>query len=143
MYHERNKRLQGTGLIELLRNGGELDRETAHRAIPAFSLARTCEFGLEAELLRQALTEAWVPGNSLAAMRVTEAYQRMRKLAPGLIANSKINKPSANQLIARNYDRAVLRGANDIEHEWASFEWHRRVHFALELLLSRDDTDTP
>jgi len=42
----------------------------------------------------------------------------------------------ANELIARNYDRAVLEGAGGIELEWAAFEWHRRVHFALELLLA-------
>lgn len=47
------------------------------------------------------------------------------------------NDPAnANQLISRTYDQAVLNGATGIELEWASFEWHRRVHFALELLLS-------
>ncbi|WLB53900.1 hypothetical protein [Bradyrhizobium japonicum] len=136
MYHERDKRLQGTGLIELLRNGGELDFETAQTAIPAFSLDMTSEFGGEAELLRQALTEAWVPRNSLAATRVAQSYQKMRNTCTWLDRELESQHLSANQLIARNYDRTVLQRANGIEHEWASFEWHRRVHFALELLLA-------
>lgn len=136
MYHERDKRLEGTGLIELLRHGGELDYETARRAMTAFSLARTSEFGREAELLREALTETWVPGNSLAAKRVAEAYQKMTNTRTWIDSELRNELLNANQLIARNYDRAVLQGASGIEREWASFEWHRRVHFALELLLA-------
>jgi hypothetical protein len=136
MYHERNTALEGTGLIELLRDGGELEYETARAAIPAFSLARTSEFGREAELLREALKEVWVPGNSLAARRVAEAYQRMTDTRAWLDRELESEPASANELIVRNYDRAVLNGASGIELEWASFEWHRRVHFALELLLA-------
>ncbi len=136
MYHERNKQLEGTGLIELLRNGGELDHETAQSARAAFSLARTSEFGREAELLREALTDAWVPGNSMAAKRVAEAYEKMTETCAWLERELKNGVTGANQLIAQNYYRAVSNGARGIEYEWASFEWHRRVHFALELLLA-------
>ncbi|MEY9607022.1 hypothetical protein ABIF74_011775 [Bradyrhizobium japonicum] len=136
MYHEREKQLEGISLIELLRNGGELDYETAQSAISAFSLARMSEFGREAELLREALTDAWVPGNSIAAKRVAVAYEKMTETCAWLDRELKSGATGANQLIAQNYDRAVSDGAHGIEYEWASFEWHRRVHFALELLLA-------
>lgn len=136
MYHERNRHLEGTGLIKLLRDGGELDPATVQTARMAFSLARTSEFGREAELLREALTDAWVPGNAMAAKRVAEAYEKMTETCAWLKRELKTGATTANQLIAQNYDRAVTKGASGIEYEWASFEWHRRLHFALELLLA-------
>jgi hypothetical protein len=136
MYRERSKALEGAGLVELLRDGGELDPGTARAAIPAFSLARTAEFTEEAKLLRMALSEPWVPGNALAAKRVAEAYQRMADTRAWIDDELGNDPANANQLISRTYDQAVLNGATGIELEWASFEWHRRVHFALELLLS-------
>lgn len=74
MYQERSMALEASGSIQLLRSGGDLDHGTARAAIPAFSLARTAEFVEEAELLRKAFIEPWVPGNALAAKRVAEAY---------------------------------------------------------------------
>ncbi|MBY5806433.1 hypothetical protein ELG97_36835 (plasmid) [Rhizobium leguminosarum] len=136
IYHKRSMALAGTGVVELLRDGGELTYETARAAIAAFSLARTTEFTEEAELLRQAFSEPWVPNNALAAKRVAEAYQRMAGTRAWISQELEKDPASANDLIARTYDRAVADGASGIEREWASFEWHRRVHFALELLLS-------
>ncbi len=136
IYHTRSRALEGTGLIELLRDGGDLDHGTARAAIPAFSLARTAEFAEEAELLRKAFSEPWIPGNALAAKRVAEAYQRMAATRAWIDHELGAGPADANQLISRTYDRAVINGATGIELEWASFEWHRRVHFALELLLS-------
>ena len=136
MYHERRRALEGTELIELLRGGGDLDHGTARDAIPGFSLALTAEFAEEAELLRKAFSEPWIPGNALAAKRVAEAYQRMAATRAWIDRELGAGPANANQLISRTYDRAVFNGATGIELEWASFEWHRRVHFALELLLS-------
>ncbi|MGO7542402.1 hypothetical protein ACC680_27895 [Rhizobium ruizarguesonis] len=136
MYQERSKALEGTGLVELLRDGGELDYERARASIPAFSLARTADFVEEAQLLRKAFEEPWVPGNTLAARRVAEAYERMAGTRAWINRELENDPASANHLISRTYDRAVANGAIGIELEWASFEWHRRVHFALELFLS-------
>jgi len=136
IYQQRSKALDGTGVIELLRDGGDLDFETARAAMPAFSLARTAEFTEEADLLRQAFSEPWVPGNALAAKRVAEAYERMAGTRAWINRELENDPAGANDLISRTYDRAVLNGASGIERQWASFEWHRRVHFALELLLS-------
>lgn len=136
MYHKRSKALEGMGLIELLRDGGNLDYEAARAAIPAFSLAQTAAFAEEVELLREAFSEPWVPGNALAAKRVAEGYQRMADTRTWIDRELSNDPADANHLISRTYDRAVLNGATSIELEWASFEWHRRVHFALELLLS-------
>lgn len=136
IYQQRGKALEGTRVIKLLRDGGDLDYDTARAAIPAFSLARTAEFTEEAKLLRQAFSEPWVPGNALAARRVAEAYERMAGTRAWISRELENDPANANILISRTYDRAVLNGATGIEFEWASFEWHRRVHFALELLLS-------
>jgi hypothetical protein len=136
MYHVRNTALESTRLLNLLREGGDLDYDTARAAVPAFSLARIADFGREVELLRESFEEAWVPQSSLAAKRVAQAYQRMTDTRSWLDRELELEPASASELIARNYDRAVLEGAGGIELEWATFEWHRRVHFALELLLS-------
>ena len=44
---------------------------------------------------------------------------------------------AANQLLARNLD-ACCKGTlrTQISLAWADYEWRRRHHFALELLLS-------
>lgn len=136
MYHERNTALESTRLLNFLREGGDLDYDTARAAVPAFSLARIADFGREVELLREAFEEAWVPESPLAAKRVAQAYQRMTDTRSWLNRELELAPASASELIARNYDRAVLEGAGGIELEWATFEWHRRVHFALELLLA-------
>jgi hypothetical protein len=136
IYRTRSKALEGTGLVELLRDGGELDNETARASIPAFSLARTTDFVEEAQLLRRAFEEPWVPGNTLAARRVAKAYERMASTRSWINRELENDPANANHLISRMYDRAATNGAIGIELEWATFEWHRRVHFALELLLS-------
>ncbi|MBY3258834.1 hypothetical protein HFO09_30435 [Rhizobium laguerreae] len=136
IYRERSMALESTGLVQLLREGGELEYEAARGAIPAFSLSRTGDFASEAELLRKAFEEPWVPGTTFAAKRVAEAYERMAGTRAWINRELENAPAGANQLIARTYDRAVVSGAAGIELEWASFEWHRRVHFALELLLS-------
>lgn len=136
MYQERSTALGSSRLVVLLRDGGDLDYNTAREAVSAFSLARIADFGREAGLLREAFEQPWVPGSSIAAKRVAQAYQRMTDTRSWLHRELTVEPANANELIARNYDRAVLEGADGIELEWASFEWHRRVHFALELLLA-------
>lgn len=136
MYQERNTALGSSRLVDLLRDGGDLDYDMARQAVSPFSLARIADFGGEVNLLRWAFEQPWVPGSSIAAKRVAQAYQRMTDTRSWLHRELEVEPAGASELIARNYDRAVVEGADGIELEWASFEWHRRVHFALELLLA-------
>lgn len=141
IFEERKKALEGSALLDLLRNGGELDYEMAVAAVPHFSLKRAGDVGQELEMLREAVTVPWVPGNTLAARNVADSYQRMADTRAWIDRELSTEPASANHLIARNYDLAAAKGAKGIELDWASFEWHRRAHFALELLLSAT-TDT-
>lgn len=136
MFHDRQAALAGSNLMKLLRDGGDIDPDAARAAVPAFSLGRLGEFGREGELLRQAVEQPWAPNNAMAAKRVVLAYERLNATRTWLDQELRGQSVSANELIVRNYDRAARIGASGIEKEWASFEWHRRVHFALELLLS-------
>lgn len=136
IYEARRKALEGSHLLDLLRHGGELDYETAVAAIPAFSLRRTGDIAEELALLREAVTVPWVPANAIAGQRVAASYQRMADTRAWLDRELSAEPAQANELIARNYAAAVNNSVAGIELDWASFEWHRRVHFTLELLLT-------
>lgn len=136
IYDVRREALEGSPLLGLLRYGGELDYETALTAIPAFSLRCTGDIAQELVLMREAVTVPWVPTNAVAAQQVAASYQRMADTRAWIDRELSAELAQAHELVARNYASAVANGAAGVELEWASFEWHRRVHFTLELLLS-------
>ena len=79
----------------------------------------------------------WDPGNEAARDRVAKAYEAFNRTivwANGMLAARPDN---ASGLINRNFRNCIEgKTESEIALAWAEYEYRRRCHFALELLLS-------
>ena len=133
----RRDRLRASPEIEVALRGKEISRTLVEAAIPEFSLGSLVSSNGEAKLLYDALVIPWVPGTEFERKQVAEAYEALNETIAW--ANEMlISEPdSAAGLIVRNFKNCT-RGANKdlVAFRWAEYEYRRRCHFALELLLS-------
>jgi hypothetical protein len=100
------------------------------QAIPGFSLNRLSDAAGERTLLKSALTESWGSPSDGAYQRFNDTVSWISDLAESAADN-------AGGFLARNLQSAT-QGANGptIVFAWAEYEYRRRCHFALELVLS-------
>ena len=93
--------------------------------------------GEEARLLHDALVSPWDPGNEPEQARVARAYDGINGTiawANALLASEPDN---AGGLLVRNFKNCIeARSEDRIAFTWAEYEYRRRCHFALELLLA-------
>ncbi len=133
----RKERLQSSPAIAGILNGKEISRAQAEAAIPEFSLGSLDRSTGEAQLLYDALVTAWNPGTEAERQRVGKAYEAFNgtiKWAKGLLATEHEN---ASALIVRNFKNCAQGDqSSGIAFSWAEYEYRRRCHFALELMLS-------
>ena len=137
LWEARNKYLKDTEILSLLYNSGTLNKVNAEAAIPDFSLAALKQRTEEADLLNSALVIAWESTDEVSQLRVTEAYDGITgtiKWATSLLEEKSDN---AANLIVRNYHQCSENQIDDeISLTWAEYEYRRRCHLSLELLLS-------
>jgi hypothetical protein len=132
----RAKSLEGSALIELLHTGGDINAEIASTAIDAFSLGALPATSDEAKLLRTAFTAPW-PAPSHRRAIVETRYERFLQTTRWVESWADGNPASANRVLAKNLEACTLVQRNDASSlSWAEYEWRRRQHFALELLLA-------
>lgn len=120
--------------------GKTLDAGTASALVPHFSLKRLADFPEEADALRRALAEPW-PENGPASQAVGESYARFRSTVGWLRAQARergTGSLSADTLLQGAWSLVARSraGTGGIEDAWAEYEWRRRLHFAVELVLS-------
>lgn len=137
VWEARNAQLGLKEVAAVLVSGGTLTPALARQAIPAFSLNALAYSQAEVTTLRQALSNAWDPGEPGERAAVDAAYEAFN----GTVAWSKkllADKPDiASGLLVRNYQRCLAGTATDrISLAWAEYEHRRRCHFALEMILS-------
>ena len=91
---------------------------------------------MEAALLREAFGNPWQTSPSLQS-QLDDRYHRFDETRSWIQIWASDERAAANRLLARNLD-ACCKGTlgNQISLAWADYEWRRRHHFALELLLS-------
>lgn len=136
IWQAREKELEGSNLSALLYGGGSIDAEIAASAIDDFSLGALSAASEEATLLRNAFSKPWEAQGrrgTLVDMRYDKFSQTTR-----WIESWADGKPaSANRVLARNLEACASEVRTDATAlAWSEYEWRRRQHFALELLLS-------
>jgi hypothetical protein len=121
--------------------GGEvLEAEAAAALVPHFSLKRLPDFPEEADALRQALAEPW-PAPGRASPAVAESYANFQRTLAWLREQARergTGSLGADALLHAAWSRAARsgKGGGGIEDAWAECEWRRRLHFAVELVVS-------
>ena len=133
----RKDHLQYSPAIASILSGNEISRAQAEAAIPEFSLGSLDRSSGETQLLYDALVTPWDPGTESERRRVAGAYEAFNGTvtwAKGMLAS---DHDSATGLIVRNFKECAQGGQNNqIAFNWAEYEYRRRCHFALELMLS-------
>ncbi|MCE7998831.1 MAG: hypothetical protein HEP70_08240 [Rhodobiaceae bacterium] len=143
----RKARLQASPTITNILNGGEISRAQAEAAIPEFSLGSLDRSTSEADLLYDALATPWDPGTEAERHRVSKAYEAFNGTITWAKELLATEHESASALIVRNFKNCArgdqiseiaFKGdqISETAHSWAEYEYRRRCHFALELMLS-------
>ncbi len=137
IWEARHRHLKGSSVAAAISTGTQFTRTLAEAAIPDFSLAALAQSSEEASLLYHALVTPWDPGDDAGRARVATAYDGLN----GTIAWSKrmlADEPDgATGLLVRNY--RTCTGGKTLDStslSWAEYEYRRRCHYALELLLA-------
>lgn len=136
IWQARQERLEGSPLLHLLFRGGAVDRQIAATAVPEFSLGAMVQGNAEARLLRDAFQTAY-PSASSFHETIERRYALLRGTKDWIASWAHSGKNSADQLLALNLEEVSAGHRGDAASiAWAGYEWRRRQHFALELLLN-------
>lgn len=137
VWNLRKERLQSSPEIASILNGNEISRAQAETAMSEFSLGSLDRSTGEAQLLYNAMVTAWDPGTEAERHRVGKAYEAFNGTitwAKELLSSAR---ESATGLIVRNFKNCTQGDlGSEIAFSWAEYEYRRRCHFALELMLS-------
>lgn len=120
-------------LADAIRRGGTLRRQMIEGEAHLFAATALTDARCEPErcFLERAL---FVP----EADQDTEQYRRFAATVKFALEFVGQGTTLSSQIIARTFAKAILESPSDLtetELAWTTYELHRRVHFALELLL--------
>jgi len=133
----RNHKLAKPEFIHLLNEGGTLTRELAENAIADFSLSALPQRPEEASLLKTAMLTPWQASNDMMRNRVETAYGNLQDTVAWAKGYFGENPSSAADVIVRNYKKCCAeQNCPEVALTWAEYEYRRRCHLALELLMS-------
>jgi hypothetical protein len=136
VWEARSAALASDPVLRSLRDVTEFSPELVRHAVPHFSLAALAKAGREAELIREALTIPWEPPERAGRERVAHAYEQFDQTL-AWIRRSLSTGARGPEILTTNLSRCCRGEIEDGPSvRWAEFEWRRRTHFALELLLS-------
>jgi hypothetical protein len=147
LWKARQATLSDDSIVECLFDGGVLTKDQATRVVDSFSLGSMDARSDEAALLREAFGNPWTTSPSLQP-QLDQRYRRFEETRSWIQNWASNGRASANRLLARNLDACCKQEqGSPVSLAWADYEWRRRHHFALELLLSSvcgllQDTDT-
>lgn len=122
----------GSRLVNLILDGGTVSRDIVAEEAPLFATNALADAGCEPE--RKFLAKALFQPEPTQD-RAT--YDRFAQTVMLVLQAAREGHPSSADLIARVF-RDTLRSASDLQPvhiAWARYDLHRRVHYALELLL--------
>jgi len=134
IHQARQAVLQGSPLLDVIFEGGTLTRADLKEWGKHFSVHGLAEAGQEQALLQQALLCAPEESDDDAKGAYARFLQTTRWAFEGLQSADR----NSAQLIAKAFLAAPLpqSATNVIIQEWGRYEFLRRVHFALEILLA-------
>ena len=133
----RGERLRSSAVMGAVSSGNEISRALVDVAIPDFSLGALALSPNESELLHNAFMTHWDPGSEMERSRVARAYEAFNGTISWANRMLAAEPDSAIGLIVRNFNNCTQqRDRTQIAIRWAEYEYRRRCHFALELMLS-------
>lgn len=136
LWKAREAAFSNISIVERLFDGGVLTKDQATRAMDAFSLGSMLAGSDEAALLREAFGNPWRTSPSRQS-QLDQRYRRFGETRSWIQIWASNDRASANRLLARNLDACSRQEqGSSVSLAWADYEWRRRHHFALELLLS-------
>lgn len=123
-------------IVERLFSGSELNKALVDAAVPDFSLNAIATNPTELAALQSAIVETWTPSEG-SPEAVAAAYRRFADTINWIHSWGTDGNAAGLALLAANYAAAIEHAPKSrVAAEWAHYEWRRRVHYALELLLS-------
>jgi len=124
----------GSQLANVVLDGGQISPEMIAAETHFFSTSSLTDDRCEPE--RQLLIEALFCPKATQDSRQYERFAQTVQLVLTAVRSGLSGSP---QVIAKTYAsacKATPSSLDDVTLAWATYELHRRVHFALELLLS-------
>lgn len=132
LHKARREALHGSELVQAILHGGSVTASTLATEARFFSVNALNEQTDERELLLDAFVTPYVDRPD-----VTAAYRRFLGTSRWAFGHLEASPMSSAQLIATAYREAVEGGSgSEVGAAWAEYDLRRRVHFAIELLLS-------
>ncbi|MCY4107540.1 MAG: hypothetical protein OXG11_00750 [Chloroflexi bacterium] len=132
LHKVRHEAMQGSALVEAILHGGSATASALATEARFFSVNALDEQPGERKLLLDAFVEPYVDRPDVVA-----AYRRFLATSRWAFAHLATRTMSSAQLIGTAYKEAVERGpGSEVGAAWAEYDLRRRVHFAIELLLS-------
>lgn len=132
MHTELSGALRGSALKEAILHGGTVTTSALASEARFFSVNALDEQTAERECLQNAFVRPYADRPDVVA-----TYQRFLETSRWVFGHLQVRRMSSTQLIATAYKDAVERGSGSkVEAAWAEYDLRRRVHFAIELLLS-------
>ena len=132
LHKERQGALEGSALVAAILHGGRVSASALASEAPYFSVNALDELPGERDLLHDAFTHAYVDHPDVAG-----TYRRFLATSRWVFGRLESRALSSARLIGIAYKEAVEAAADsDVGAAWAEYELRRRVHFAIELLLS-------
>ena len=133
----RTERLQSSPAIAAILSKNDISRTEAEAAIPEFSLGSLNRSVGEAQLLYDALVTPWTPRKESEQYQVSKAYEAFNGTVTWAEEMLASDPDNATGLIVRNFKNCSQREqGTQIAFNWAEYEFRRRCHFAMELMLS-------
>ncbi|MDE0367599.1 MAG: hypothetical protein OXP09_18730 [Gammaproteobacteria bacterium] len=132
LHRVRREALDGSALVEAILHGGSVTASVLASEARFFSVNALDEQPGERELLLDAFVKPYVDRPF-----VTETYRRFLGTSRWVFGHLDARPMWSAQLIATAYREAVEKGSgSEVGAAWAEYDLRRRVHFAIELLLS-------
>jgi hypothetical protein len=138
IWEARNAALGNEPWRDVLWDAEVITAEQVRALARHFSLKCLADAPAEAGVLRDALLSPWAPAGATAAENVAQSYDRFGQTIDWLVRSGAEGTPlRAGRLLSDALHQAVDGGIEQpVELLWAEYEWRRRLHFALELMLS-------
>ena len=128
IFELKNDRLGNSNVVNAIYRGGKISKALVETAVSEFSLGSLANSKDESQLLHEALVNTWDAG-------VTSAYSSFNETIQWVTEMLTLEPSDTDYLILRNYKRCTQQNKKT-STEWAEYEYRRRSHFALELIIS-------
>jgi len=134
IYNARHNVLKDSPITQLLLEGGILTADALMKEGKYFSINGLGSIPDELSILQNAFLNSYIDHEN-----VNMTYDRFRQTVFWSFKAIKTQDLNAPEIIQNNYMLVALdkqRDKSNVVIAWAEYELRRRVHFALELLLS-------